>query len=63
MPSSAYRSVDGASGTENGIALAGALIDAFGAQRLVWGSDWPHTQHRHLIDYAEAANAVQVVSR
>nr|WP_241023792.1 amidohydrolase family protein [Burkholderia sp. Ac-20365] len=43
--------------------MAGALIDAFGAQRLVWGSDWPHTQHRHLIDYAEAANAVQVVSR
>jgi len=57
--SAAYRSVDRASGTENGIALAGALIDAFGAQRLVWGSDWPHTQHRHLIDYAAAANALQ----
>ncbi|HXZ10507.1 MAG TPA: amidohydrolase family protein [Paraburkholderia sp.] len=57
--SAAYRSVEGSCGTENGIALAAALLDAFGAQRLVWGSDWPHTQHRHLIDYAAAANALQ----
>jgi predicted TIM-barrel fold metal-dependent hydrolase len=57
--SAAYRSVEGACGTGNGIGLAGALLDAFGAQRLVWGSDWPHTQHRDLVDYAAAANALQ----
>ncbi|MBY4898567.1 amidohydrolase [Cupriavidus sp. AU9028] len=26
-------------------AAARLLLEAFGAQRLVWGSDWPHTQH------------------
>jgi predicted TIM-barrel fold metal-dependent hydrolase len=28
-----------------------ALLLAFGAERLVWGSDWPHTQHQDFIDY------------
>lgn len=57
--SAAYRSVDGACGTKIGNALAAALLEAFSAERLVWGSDWPHTQHRHLIDYATATDALQ----
>ena len=28
------------------------LVQHFGAQRLVWGSDWPHTQHEQHISYA-----------
>ena len=28
-----------------------ALLAEFGAGRLVWGSDWPHTQHQDFIDY------------
>jgi predicted TIM-barrel fold metal-dependent hydrolase len=24
------------------------LLDAYTAARLVWGSDWPHTEHRHI---------------
>lgn len=36
---------------------AQALLQAFGAGRLVWGSDWPHTQHREVVDYA-ATHAV-----
>jgi predicted TIM-barrel fold metal-dependent hydrolase len=24
------------------------LLEAYGAHRLMWGSDWPHTEHRHL---------------
>jgi predicted TIM-barrel fold metal-dependent hydrolase len=57
--SAAYRSTLGGDGTASGAALASKLLDAFGAKRLVWGSDWPHTQHRQLIDYAGAACALQ----
>lgn len=35
-------------------ACAGALLRAFGPQRLLWGSDWPHTQHQELIDFASS---------
>lgn len=27
--------------------------DAFGIERLLWGSDWPHTQHEKEVRYAE----------
>lgn len=30
---------------------ARALLDAFGAERLMWGSDWPHTEHRDRTCY------------
>lgn len=57
--SAAYRSAAQSNGTKNGGALAAALLDAFGPERLVWGSDWPHTQHRHLIDYDGTVAALE----
>jgi predicted TIM-barrel fold metal-dependent hydrolase len=30
------------------------LRERFGPQRLLWGSDWPHTQHESMTDYADA---------
>lgn len=27
------------------------LMDAYGPARLMWGSDWPHTQYEHAADY------------
>lgn len=34
--------------------LANALHQAFGPDRLMWGSDWPWTQHEGTLDYAGA---------
>ncbi len=42
-------------GLEKGFELAktmiGPLLDAYGADRLLWGSDWPHTQFEEKITY------------
>ena len=37
---------------------AQGLLKAFGAERLVWGSDWPHTQHGDITHYAAAHAAL-----
>jgi predicted TIM-barrel fold metal-dependent hydrolase len=37
---------------------AQALLQALGAGRLLWGSDWPHTQHQDLADYASTQAAL-----
>ncbi|QVM94343.1 MULTISPECIES: amidohydrolase [unclassified Pseudomonas] len=34
------------------------LMQAFTSERLLWGSDWPHTQHRQWVDYAAAKSAL-----
>jgi len=40
---------DACAGT--GRQAARMLLDAYGAERLMWGSDWPHTEHRERADY------------
>ena len=30
------------------------LLNAFGASRLLWGSDWPHTQFERVTNYGAA---------
>ena len=49
--SAAYRSAIDTDGTQHGQRLATLLLEHFTPARLVWGSDWPHTQHQHLVDY------------
>lgn len=39
-------------------AAAERLLATFGPQHLVWGSDWPHTQHREHADYALARQSI-----
>ncbi|RCW71703.1 amidohydrolase family protein [Pseudorhodoferax soli] len=55
--SAAYRSWPQADGAP-ARAAAQALLGAFGAGRLLWGSDWPHTQHREQVDYTQAHAAL-----
>ena len=35
------------------------LAQTFGAQRLVWGSDWPHTQHEQDVSYTTVTEQLQ----
>lgn len=37
---------------------AQALLQALDASRLLWGSDWPHTQHQDLADYGSTRAAL-----
>jgi len=56
--SAAYRNWPVASEAAAAGDAAQALLKAFGPDRLVWGSDWPHTQHREIADYAAAHAAL-----
>jgi predicted TIM-barrel fold metal-dependent hydrolase len=56
--SAAYRSAPGDNGTALGTVLASRLFDAYTSERLVWGSDWPHTQHQQLVDYDATRRAL-----
>jgi len=52
--SGAYRNGDGGDGEATALAAMPRLKDALGLDRLVWGSDWPHTQYEALIRYDTA---------
>lgn len=39
-------------------AMAACLLGTLGAERLLWGSDWPHTQHRDRVDLHAALAAL-----
>jgi predicted TIM-barrel fold metal-dependent hydrolase len=44
--------------TSSAFDAAQALLHSFGAARLVWGSDWPHTQHRDVANYTATLDAL-----
>ncbi|WP_426314217.1 amidohydrolase family protein [Methylobacterium fujisawaense] len=52
--SGAYRIGSGAAGRQTALQAAERLRGAFGARRLLWGSDWPHTQFETQASPAEA---------
>ena len=56
--SAAYRNSVSGDGTIDALDVAHALRTAFTAERLVWGSDWPHTQHRERVDFDAAYAAL-----
>ncbi|PTW82519.1 hypothetical protein DBL07_26640 [Achromobacter mucicolens] len=49
-----YRNWDAAACAASGRLATQQLLDAYTPERLMWGSDWPHTEHRHLASYAAA---------
>lgn len=56
--SAAYRNWPAATAATAARDAAKALLKAFGPERLVWGSDWPHTQHREIANYTTAHAAL-----
>ena len=59
--SGAYRIGRGAQGEVTAIAAMPLLMAAFGTDRLVWGSDWPHTQFEQTQDYARALTLLRAL--
>jgi predicted TIM-barrel fold metal-dependent hydrolase len=49
--SAAYRTWGAEQTGEACSRTARALLASFGPHRLMWASDWPNTQHQHLVDY------------
>jgi predicted TIM-barrel fold metal-dependent hydrolase len=49
--SAAYRNAAGERGDEIARQAMPLLRDSFGAERLLWGSDWPHTQFERTVSY------------
>jgi predicted TIM-barrel fold metal-dependent hydrolase len=56
--SGAYRNGSGGRGDAAAPALAARLLEHVGADRLVWGSDWPHTRHESSVDLATTRRAL-----
>lgn len=52
--SAPYRNWTGPACVTSGREAARQLLDAYTQAHLMWGSDWPHTEHRHLASYAAA---------
>jgi len=50
--SGAYRNGSDGRGFATAPKAAALLREHLGGDRLVWGSDWPHTRHEHYIDVA-----------
>ncbi|GAC1426077.1 MAG: amidohydrolase family protein [Burkholderiaceae bacterium] len=53
----AYRSWPAQDGPD-ACAAAQVLLRYFGADRLLWGSDWPHTQHRDVARFTSTKDAL-----
>lgn len=52
--SAPYRNWAAPACAASGRLAARQLLDAYTPERLMWGSDWPHTEHRRLASYPAA---------
>ena len=54
----AYRNGLVEAGDRVAMTMTPRFLEAFGADRLLWGSDWPHTQHESIVTYASTRAAL-----
>src|SRR5699024_7313243 len=54
-----YRLGSGELGQKQAHQAFGLLLERGMADRLVWGSDWPHIQHENLVSYAQNYDFLQ----
>jgi predicted TIM-barrel fold metal-dependent hydrolase len=57
--SGGYRNGGAGVGEKNVATLMPALLAHFGAERLLWGSDWPHTRFENTINYRQTVNTFE----
>jgi predicted TIM-barrel fold metal-dependent hydrolase len=57
--SAAYRLGSRTPGEEIARAAVPLLRKHFGAQRLLWGTDWPHTQHEDAVTAADVRRSIE----
>jgi predicted TIM-barrel fold metal-dependent hydrolase len=58
--SAAYRNGSDAAALNVALAAIPMLRNALGLERLMWGSDWPHTQFEESVDYRHVLNMLDV---
>ena len=56
--SAAYRTGDVERGAQLAPMLLSRLLGAFEVNRLIWASDWPHTQFESRVDYRDCFDAL-----
>jgi len=54
-----YRNGDASSAPPLAQTAAKMIRDSFGVDRLLWGSDWPHTQFEKVADYATLMKSLE----
>ena len=59
--SGAYRNGDDGRGDAIALAAAPLLQSAFGPERLLWGSDWPHTRFENSVNFPCHARAARLL--
>lgn len=56
--SASYRNGSAQKPTDNTEMLMPLLLKHFGAERLLWGSDWPHTRYEDRMTYTKAIDEI-----
>jgi predicted TIM-barrel fold metal-dependent hydrolase len=57
--SAAYRNWRNATGERHAHDAAQFLIGAFTVERLLWGSDWPHTQYERSVNFSRTLESIR----